>query len=74
MLITGFRHKGDENCILLGHYTAASSGNSLLTSWDDQSVPSSRFYTLNPEDLMLEDGTDRLSQNIRITTTRCIKT
>ena len=60
-VISDFCLEVDENCTLLGYY-AASSGNSLLMSWDILSVPSSgishslfkgqRFFTL-------EDGTDR---------------
>jgi len=38
-MISGFRRKGDENCVLLGYY-AASSGNSLPTFRDDLPVPS----------------------------------
>ena len=38
----------DENCCLLGYYTA-SSGNSVPTFWDNILVPSSRvkifFYS-----------------------------
>jgi len=56
------RHQVDENCTLLGHYTA-SSVNSLLTFRDKLSVPSSGFKNakgfLNPE-----DGTDWWSRNI----------
>jgi len=56
---------GDENCVLLGCY-AASSGNSLPTFRDNLSVPSSgvknpiRILRL----LILEDGTNRMSQNV----------
>jgi hypothetical protein len=35
---SGFRHKVDESCALLGCYTA-HSGNSLLTFRDDLPVP-----------------------------------
>jgi hypothetical protein len=35
---SGFRREADENCALLSYY-AASSGNSLPTFWDNQSVP-----------------------------------
>jgi len=44
-MISGFRHKADENCALLGYY-AASSGIIILMFWD--------FWFLDPE-----DGTDR---------------
>jgi len=44
-----------ENYAPLGYY-AASSGNSLLTFQDNPSIPSSR--------VMMEDGTNRLFQNI----------
>jgi len=33
-MISGFRHKVDENCALLGYY-AVSSGMILLTFWDN---------------------------------------
>jgi len=36
-----FRREGDENCALLGYYVA-SGGNSLPTSRNNLSVPSSR--------------------------------
>jgi len=36
-----------ENCVILGYY-AASSGNFLLTLWDNLSVPSSGFK--NPKE------------------------
>jgi hypothetical protein len=39
-VILGFRHKVDENCALLGYYTA-SSGTFLLTFWDSLVAPSS---------------------------------
>jgi hypothetical protein len=39
-MISGFCHKVDENCALLGYY-AASSGKSLPFR-DDLSIPSSR--------------------------------
>ena len=52
----------DENCALLGHYTA-SSGNFLSTFPDNLSVPSSGFKNkwkfLNPE-----EGTDTVSRNV----------
>jgi len=48
-MISGFYCKVEENCYLLGYYTA-SSGNSILTLWDNLSVPTPR--------------TKRLSQNI----------
>jgi hypothetical protein len=44
-MISGFCHKEDENCALLGYY-AASSGNFLQTLWDNLLVPSSRFKVL----------------------------
>ena len=40
--ISGFRREVQENCVLLGYYTA-SSGNSLPTFRDNLSVPSSRI-------------------------------
>ena len=43
-MISGFRHKVDENCTLLGCY-AVKSGNSLQTFWDNLSDPSSRLTT-----------------------------
>jgi len=38
-VISGFCRRADENCALLG-YHATSSGNSLLTFWDNLLVPS----------------------------------
>ena len=52
LVISGFRREVAENCALLVHY-AASSGNSLPTSQDNLSVPSSGV-----------SGTDRLSRNV----------
>jgi hypothetical protein len=40
-MISGFGHKVDETCPLLGYY-AAYSGNSLTLFWDNLSVSSSR--------------------------------
>ena len=39
-VILGFYHEVDESCTLLDYYTV-SSGNSLLTFWDNLLVPSS---------------------------------
>ena len=41
-MMSGFHHVVDENCVLLGYYTA-SSGNCLMTYRDNLSVPSSRI-------------------------------
>jgi len=41
-VISGFCHRVAENFALLGFYTA-SSGNFLLTFWNNLSVPSSGF-------------------------------
>ena len=46
---SGIRSEVDENCAVLGYY-AASSGNSLPTFRDNQSVPTSRLKKT------LEDG------------------
>jgi hypothetical protein len=56
--ISGF-HRVVENCVYLNYY-AASSGNSLPTFRDNQSVPCSRVK--NPF-LILDDGIDRMSRN-----------
>ena len=40
IVISGFRCKVDENCVLLGYY-AAGGCNAVPTSRDDQLVPSS---------------------------------
>jgi hypothetical protein len=40
-MISGFHHKVDENCSLLGYY-AGSGGNLLLLFQDNVWVPSSR--------------------------------
>jgi len=42
---SGFRREVDENCALLGTYTA-SSGNFLPKFRDNLSVPPSRVYKL----------------------------
>jgi hypothetical protein len=47
--ISGFCHRLDENCTLLGYYTA-SSANLLLTCQYKVLVPSSGFK--NPKDIM----------------------
>jgi hypothetical protein len=48
-MIPGFCHEVDENCTLLGYY-AESSGNFLLTFWDNLSVPT--LGVKNPKDLL----------------------
>ena len=48
-VISGFHHEVVEICALLCYYTV-SSGNFLLTLWDNILVPSS--------------GTDRVSHNV----------
>ena len=53
---SGFYHDVDEKSALLGYYKA-SSNNFLQTFRDNLSVPSSMVFCL-------EDGTDRLSQNV----------
>jgi hypothetical protein len=75
-MISGFHHKVDENCPLLGYY-AASSGNILPAFGTTyQSHPQgSKSLTdvsgqpagpiLRAQDfLKAEEGTDRLSQNV----------
>jgi len=60
-VISGFCLEVEENCAFLGSY-AASSGNSLLMSWDNLSVPSSKVSLSlfkHQEFFTLEDGTDR---------------
>ena len=59
-MISGFICDIDENCILLGYYTA-SSGNALPVFQDNLSVQSSRVPFVF---LTLKDGTDRLSQSV----------
>jgi len=49
MTTSGFYHKTDENCTLLGYY-AASSANLLLMFQDNLSVPS--LGVKNPKDKM----------------------
>jgi hypothetical protein len=46
----GFRREVDENCTLLGYYTA-SSGNFLLTVRDNLSVPS--YYAASSGNFLL---------------------
>ena len=55
----------DENCPLLGYYTA-SGGNFLPTFRDNLLVPSSRLKNPRKEFrfLIADDGTDRLSRNL----------
>jgi len=50
----------NENCGLLGYY-AGGGANCLRAFWNNLSVPSSRVRNLL---LTLEDGTDRLPQNV----------
>jgi len=45
--ISGFHGEVDENCVLLGYYTA-SSGNLLPTFRNNLSVPSSKIKNLDP--------------------------
>ena len=63
-----------KDCALLGYY-ASSSGNSLPTFWYNLSVPSSRVNNrvavpkrrlgiTTTRLLALQDGTDRLYQNV----------
>ena len=54
--ISGFRHKADANCALLGYYTACSV-NYLPTFRDNLSVPSSRVK--KPWILTLEGSTTK---------------
>jgi hypothetical protein len=49
-IISGFNHKVDENCALLG-YCTASSGNFLSMFQDNPLVPSSGFK--NPKESLL---------------------
>jgi hypothetical protein len=59
-------HNVDENCTLLGYYTA-NSGNFSLTFRDNLYVPYSGVKILfrgQEGFLSPEDGTDRLSRNV----------
>jgi hypothetical protein len=63
-VISGFCRDADEICALLGCYVA-SSGNSIPTFRDNQSVPPSRVKKSKKiHFLNIEDETDRLSRNI----------
>jgi len=64
-VISGFRHKVDGIYTLQGYYTAYSR-NSLLTSQDSVSDPSSKGHEIQKSRnfLCLEDGTDTVSQTI----------
>ena len=53
-VISCFRHEVEENCALLGYYTA-NSGTSLTAVSGQQ---------IGPNFLTLENGTDRLSRNV----------
>ena len=55
---SGFRHDVDEICALLRYY-AALSGSSVPTFRDNLSV-----HLQGLDFSTLEDGTDRLSQNV----------
>jgi hypothetical protein len=62
-------HKNTETCALLG-YNAAFNGSSVPTFRDNLSVRSSTVKISKKEALfldflILEDGTDRLSRNVR---------
>jgi hypothetical protein len=57
-VISGFHRDVDEICALLGYY-AVLSGSSVLTFWDNLSVPSSCVEDF----LTIEYGTDCLSKN-----------
>jgi len=57
-VISGFCHEVDEICFHPGYYTIYS--NSLPMFRDNLAVPSSRALPLPT----LENGTDRLSQNV----------
>ena len=66
-MISGFHCEVDEICTVLVYY-AACSDNSLLFQ-DNLLVPSSRVKKAKKKAfflkiLTLEDGTDRLSQNV----------
>jgi len=68
-VISGFHCEVDEICTVLVYYVAYSV-NSLATFQDSLSVPSSRVKKAKKKAFFLdfltvEDGTDRLSQNVR---------
>jgi hypothetical protein len=60
-VISGFHHEVDENCVLLGY--ALSSGNFLLTVWDNLSISSSKVKN-KKKILTLEEGNNMLSRNV----------
>ena len=67
-MISGFHFEVDEVCAVLVYY-AAYSDNSLPTFQDSLLVPSSRVKKAKKKAfflkiLTLEDGTDRLFQNV----------
>jgi hypothetical protein len=72
-LIIGFRLDVDENCALLGYYTA-SCGNCLPTfymgMWARGESTSRCRLSFLLGLLTLEDGTDTLSRNVGKVTTR----
>jgi len=45
-MISGFCCEAEENCSLLGYYTA-NTGNSILTLWDNLSIPTPRTKWLS---------------------------
>jgi hypothetical protein len=57
-VISHFRRDVDEICALLGYY-AALSGSSIPTFPENLTVPPSGVK------MTLEDGTERLSRNVR---------
>jgi len=67
-VISSFRRQVDENCAVLGYYTACS-GNFLPTFGDNLSVPSSavknkEFFEGGGGFFAPEDETDRLSRKV----------
>jgi hypothetical protein len=64
--ISDFRREADENCALMGFYTA-NSGNSLQTFRNNLSIPSSRVKNQRSKQLgffTFEDGTNSSSRNV----------
>jgi len=60
-MISDFRYKVYEKCVVLGYYAARSSGNFLQTFRDNLSVPSSRAKSPNNYHYSLHNNTEESS-------------
>jgi hypothetical protein len=72
-VISGFRDKVNENCVLLGHY-AAKSGNILPTFRDNLFVPSTRFKDLAITQRVVVISYRRFEESISVPPMGCLET